>query len=329
MQRVSPLSNDWAVLCQLELAGRATYSEIGRSLGMSKEGVMRSVLRLERKGIISQYITVINTACFGLTSFVVYVQLHPNTRDKRQSILKKLCSYPDVYWVSRMGGRFDLLFAISVASVRDFSARLENINISCGALFARVVVNTRIQTVQFPRNYLSDRAPSRRSVSPRKPLSFGHRPEIIDIDPIDLRLLNTISAEARMPVADIAREIGVPRTTVQRRLALLEERKIIQGYAANVKAEILGYQIYRILITTLTKGASVHQRLYEFARSQPNITFIDFGMGEWDVELTCEVISQQELQNIQDELGAAIKEQIQELEILPVFEDNLKFQFTV
>ena len=46
----------------------------------------------------------------------------------------------------------------------------------------------------------------------------------------DEELINVLRANAREPVASLARKLGVSRTTVQDRLKRLEEQGVIAGY---------------------------------------------------------------------------------------------------
>ncbi|HEX5166089.1 MAG TPA: Lrp/AsnC family transcriptional regulator [Thermomicrobiales bacterium] len=57
------------------------------------------------------------------------------------------------------------------------------------------------------------------------------------VDELDLRIIGALETDGRRPVADIARELGVPKSTVQRRLdALIRERVIlVAAYADSGK----------------------------------------------------------------------------------------------
>jgi DNA-binding Lrp family transcriptional regulator len=179
------------------------------------------------------------------------------------------------------------------------------------------------------RNYLSARAPSRRLGPIPKPLSFGNNFETDTIDDIDRNLLRALCADARASLTDLAANIGVTRTTASTRLLALEQRGIIQGYSANIHAERLGYQMYRFLIGVEGRNPASINNLYKFGIGHPNITFFDLGIGAWDVELTCEVRDQNELQSILAVLRDECSADIASLEIILVFEDNVKYQFGV
>ena len=53
----------------------------------------------------------------------------------------------------------------------------------------------------------------------------------------DEELINVLRANAREPVASLARKLGVSRTTVQDRLKRLEEQGVIAGYTLKLAKE--------------------------------------------------------------------------------------------
>jgi DNA-binding Lrp family transcriptional regulator len=68
------------------------------------------------------------------------------------------------------------------------------------------------------------------------------------MNPIDEKLLTLLRRNARLPLAALARRLGIPRSTVQYRIDRLERTGVIRGYtvvqsvqsaAAKVKAHVL------------------------------------------------------------------------------------------
>ena len=54
------------------------------------------------------------------------------------------------------------------------------------------------------------------------------------MDETDTRLIGLLQENARMPVADLARALGLARTTVQARLERLETKGLITGYTVRL-----------------------------------------------------------------------------------------------
>ncbi len=61
-----------------------------------------------------------------------------------------------------------------------------------------------------------------------------------DLDPMDRKILNALVADARMSVAELARQVGLSKTPVAARVRALEERGLITGYRAVLSPLKLG-----------------------------------------------------------------------------------------
>lgn len=60
------------------------------------------------------------------------------------------------------------------------------------------------------------------------------------LDPIDRRILEILVADARIPLTELARTVGLSKTPVAQRLKRLEETGIITGYRAILSPLKLG-----------------------------------------------------------------------------------------
>lgn len=60
------------------------------------------------------------------------------------------------------------------------------------------------------------------------------------IDDTDRRILRFLQDNARMPNAEIARQLGMAPSAILERIRKLEERGVIEGYQARINPEALG-----------------------------------------------------------------------------------------
>lgn len=61
------------------------------------------------------------------------------------------------------------------------------------------------------------------------------------IDETDIRILSLLQDNARVPNAEIARQLGMAPSAILERIRKLEERGIIRGYPAEVDPKALGF----------------------------------------------------------------------------------------
>jgi Lrp/AsnC family leucine-responsive transcriptional regulator len=63
------------------------------------------------------------------------------------------------------------------------------------------------------------------------------------LDPLDRKLLRELTADARLPIAELGRRIGLSPSATTERLRRLESLEIIRGYRADINLQALGLTI--------------------------------------------------------------------------------------
>lgn len=316
-------NTDRHVLYELDLNARLSSAEIGRRLGLSKETTANRIKSLERRGLISGYMAIINIAKLGRTGYAVFAQLSESNDEKKLAMIRVIAEHPLVYWVCTLGGSYDLVFALHAKSIVEFDNAHSALQQKIGVSLKSQVIAPRIEVCQFKRDYLISR-PSKKSAT-----FFGGDIEQETIDNLDSLILNHLAIDARAKLSDIAAALDRPRSTIQQRIAVLENRGIIQDYYTQIHAENFHYQIYQILITSSSKDREFRDALYQYSYKHPNITFFVRSVGKWDFELSCEVANASQLQKILSELRNKFSNSITNIEIAITFNYYLKWGFSI
>ncbi|MES3013543.1 MAG: Lrp/AsnC family transcriptional regulator [Pseudomonadota bacterium] len=76
------------------------------------------------------------------------------------------------------------------------------------------------------------------------------------LDPTDIALLALLRDDARAPTAELARKLGLSRTTVQSRMEKLQRRQVIAGYTVVVPAELEADLVRAHVLITLAPRRS-------------------------------------------------------------------------
>ena len=63
------------------------------------------------------------------------------------------------------------------------------------------------------------------------------------IDGTDLQILNILQSNARIPNAEIARQVGMAPSAILERIRKLEQRGVIQGYETRINPEAVGLSL--------------------------------------------------------------------------------------
>jgi DNA-binding Lrp family transcriptional regulator len=101
------------------------------------------------------------------------------------------------------------------------------------------------------------------------------------MDDIDHQLIAMLCENARLPVATLAKKIGVTRTTVQNRLARLERDGVIAGYTLRLRPAVEGRTI-RAMMTIASDGHQASEVLHAL-QGNPSVAALHMTNGRWDI----------------------------------------------
>jgi DNA-binding Lrp family transcriptional regulator len=119
----------------------------------------------------------------------------------------------------------------------------------------------------------------------------------------DRQLLDLLAANAREPAASLARKLGVARTTVQERIARLEQEGVIEGYTVRLSDAATANRISAIvMIATDTKRSD---RTTADLKRMPEVRALAAVSGTYDLVATVEADSPARMDAVLDRIGNA------------------------
>lgn len=101
------------------------------------------------------------------------------------------------------------------------------------------------------------------------------------IDATDQALLAVLRSNARMPVVDIARHLGVSRATVQNRMRRLEESGVILAYTVSLRPETQPYPIRALMCIAV--ASRMEAKVVAALRGKPSVVAVHHTTGRWDL----------------------------------------------
>lgn len=104
---------------------------------------------------------------------------------------------------------------------------------------------------------------------------------MLKLDQKDQGLLSMLRADARTPVVEMAKRLGVSRATVQNRMRRLEENGVILGYtiAMGPTVETPAIRAHMCIRAESANEANVIAKL----RGNPQVTAVHHTTGRWDL----------------------------------------------
>ncbi len=102
------------------------------------------------------------------------------------------------------------------------------------------------------------------------------------IDGIDKKILRALMEDARTPILEIARQVGISGAAIHQRLRKLEKSKLISGSKFIINPKALGYTTMAFVGVFLEKPANDLEIIKQFKRI-PEVTECHYTTGNWSI----------------------------------------------
>ncbi|MEM2138227.1 MAG: winged helix-turn-helix transcriptional regulator [Candidatus Anstonellaceae archaeon] len=270
-------SLDRRILAELDRNCRASNSEIARKLRINKNVVSYRLKNLEKNGTIRGYYAIIDTYKLGYSSYRAYLKLQYASPETQAEMMDYLVSVPSVWWAGFTHGHFNIGILVWVRNQKEFVDFWADFNAKFRDNVGEAVVSIYHGLEQYRLPFAKELMKGQ--VEPDA-IGVG---ETVKIDHMDAELLKLIAADARMPLLDIAKRMGVTPAAVRYRLKLLLKKRIIVAFRVNVAMDKLGYTLYKADFNL--KDMSAYPKMIEYARQSPNIYYVDKSIGLADCEI--------------------------------------------
>lgn len=102
------------------------------------------------------------------------------------------------------------------------------------------------------------------------------------IDGIDKKILRALMADARTPILEIARNVGISGAAIHQRLRKLEKSKLISGSKFVINPKVLGYTTMAFVGVYLDKAVSNPEAVKQLSKI-PEVLECHYTTGHWSV----------------------------------------------
>jgi DNA-binding Lrp family transcriptional regulator len=109
---------DLAILRALQQNARMTIKELAEKVHLSATPVHERLRRLERSGIIKQYVAILDAAKLGRGLMVIcYVSLRQHNKEAGGSFIESIAAMDEVLECLTISGRFDFMLKVVAADM--------------------------------------------------------------------------------------------------------------------------------------------------------------------------------------------------------------------
>lgn len=108
--------------------------------------------------------------------------------------------------------------------------------------------------------------------------------QLTTIDGIDKKILRTLMDDARTPILEIARNVGISGAAIHQRLRKLEKSGLIAGSKFEVNPEVLGFDTMGFVGVYFDKAADAPM-IIKLLQRVPEVLECHYTTGNWNVFL--------------------------------------------
>jgi len=309
---------DRLILAELERNAREPIARIARRARVGKQTAHYKVQNLERKGVITGYAAMLDVARLGFINHEVWVQTRNISAPKREMLIAELAKHPNACWLCTFYGKWDFVISVLARNTAHFNKLFTEILEKNAPAIRDYAIDIAVDVRNFSRSYLAEK---------RQIAYYGGEPKPAELDATDVKLLKTISKNARISMLELAKAIGVTPPTARAKLRRLEAEGVITGNKAVIDPAAFGYQYYEIplLLENLTLRREAALRAW--CAAHENVIWWIRYVGRWDADIGVEVRGGDELQRFLAELRERFSDIIRDLEVAPGVKEY-KYDYT-
>ncbi|HIH15756.1 MAG: leucine-responsive regulatory protein, Lrp/AsnC family transcriptional regulator, leucine-responsive regulatory protein [archaeon GW2011_AR17] len=290
---------DKKLLNHLNANARMPETELAKKIGRSKESTRYRIKRLQEEKVITGFFTRINPYALGYEQYTVYLELRVNEK-KNEELFNRIQKDPSIYWVGTTDGKWNLGITMLVESPRDFYEKYNRLILDLEEQIISKEIIIPIDVTIFSLSFLVKEAEYALTIEPTE----------IHIDEKDKIILNTLQADGRMRLIDIAKKTGFNTAFVRKKMKELEKSKVIINYGTGINLRMLRYTTYRVALGVKENSEKVFGKLKAFAKKERNIIHIIRSIAKWDYELVLVTKEYEEYIQTMSRLKESFKENI-------------------
>ncbi|GAA3570285.1 Lrp/AsnC ligand binding domain-containing protein [Snuella lapsa] len=106
--------------------------------------------------------------------------------------------------------------------------------------------------------------------------------KVITIDGIDKKILRALMADARTPILEIARNVGISGAAIHQRLRKLEKAKLITGSKFIIDPKVLGYTTMAFMGLYLDNSVN-NETIFRELKKIPEVVECHYTTGQWNI----------------------------------------------
>jgi len=278
---------DRKILYELDQDSRQPYSAIAKKLRTSPQVVKYRVENLLSSGALQYSWPMIEYRKAGYFFGLYFFKLQNMDEKAEDELFDYLNSHPHIPIIMRGEGYADLIIAICAKGIFHLRDIITELNNRFGRHFREYDTTIPIGFTQFHRAYLVD---AEKKLPKKEYIAFtGADVREETLSENERKVLSMVNFNARTPLVQIARKVGISEISAKSILRRLEKSGIIQSYTILPNHIMLGKPRHRVLFKLSNLTTENEKKLFTYCQLHPHIVHHLRVVGNWDLVLDIEV----------------------------------------
>ncbi|MFA6327855.1 MAG: Lrp/AsnC family transcriptional regulator [Candidatus Micrarchaeia archaeon] len=278
---------DRKILYALDQDSRQSYSAIAKTLRTSPQVVKYRVENLMASGALQYCWPMIEYRKAGYFFGMYFIKLQNMDEKTEKELFAYLNNHRFIPIIMRGEGYADLIIAICAKGMFHLKEIMSELNNRYSRNFREYDATIPIGFTQFHRSYLVDAEKKQ----PKEEYSAFTGAEVREeaLDENGRKVLSMVNSNARVPLVQIARKVGISEISAKNTVKKLERSGIIQSYTILPNHVLLGKPRHRVLFKLANITTQKERMLFTYCQMHPNIVHHIRVIGYWDLVLDIEV----------------------------------------
>lgn len=299
------------IVSQIALDANNSVAKISRETGYREHVVKHFLNKLWDNGTLKLR-PFVNPYALGFLEFdALFTVLTPGESALR-TLTNACVEAGSTTFVMETSGSYHLSAMFLVRSLSEIPLFFEEIAARApGVEFEKELVPSLKVTITSPKNFSLPKLGN-------NTLSYGPVTTSHSIDELDAKILSLLGDANVSSKRQIAKLCGVPQSTLEHRIALLEKKEILLGIGSIVTTYTDGLFPYVLRIYASRPNPKIRTLIEEFAQSHIAVRSVVETAGAWDYSITMRLGHPSILSTIRQELHAYLGSDIRRIDAFPV-----------
>jgi DNA-binding Lrp family transcriptional regulator len=257
----------------------------------------------------------INSCQLGLLDIGFYFSLSEQSKRGRERLIQRFQEHSSVAYVGSVLGDFQYVAVLMCRDLSHFSTLVAELTGSQDDVVSDKQIVPRLSLTRFARKYLSPRLATLQS------MKIKAEGEPATLDETDTKIVWALGNRPYESLRELARFLGMPLATLDRRIKKLKEHGVIQGLFYDLNVDAIGVQSFRVLLSVQGLSCSIRKEIAQLCAKHPLVTYLVEVLGSWDFEVGIETFDPRLVSSVVEELHTQSGGKISGVRVLMELED--------